>query len=547
MKIPDKLELLDCTIRDGGYINDWSFSDDFGQSLYGAVSESGCSYIEIGFFNPKTKHQSPWCNCTPSVLCKIKGTRTGGAGIAVMIDFGSCELSDIPDPKDYPVDLIRVATPKKNRAAATEFAAQLARRGFQTTINYMAITEYSNEEILDLVTIINRHKDDVKYFYVADSFGSLLPARAREVFSVLSFGTNAKLGFHPHNNLQLAFANSLEAIEAGFAIIDGSIYGMGRGAGNLFLEAALAFLEKHTTRFKLLPVLQFADLFVDALKNTYSWGYSLPQLISGVLSCHPNYPTNLLAEKLYTADEIYHMLQKLSKIERARFNLENLESLKSKYGAAELLRSKHLISPTFQREINLHRSVLLLAGGFTVRSHSLEIQSFAKENDTLVISINNPAKEIGAKYILFANRRRLLQHYTQVDRKSPVIFSQSIHSEAAEQFGFEDVTWLNVAKILPTVGSPFQTIVPTNSAVEGILALASCGVKNIFLAGLDGFSGNGVQDYYGESMDNSVSPTEADKRNETLRQELSICRRIALEMGFNFKIITPTKFTDYSL
>lgn len=541
----NSIKLLDCTLRDGGYVNDWAFTKDFGFSLCRAVAESGCSYVEIGFYDPHTTNSSPWCHCSPDLVRELRSTLPAGTGVAVMVNFGSCDLGDFPPAEDYPVDLIRVATAKKTKREATELAAELGRRGYRTTVNYMAITEYSNKEILELVGLMEANREHVAFFYVADSFGSLLPKRAREIFSTLAFGTNAPLGFHPHNNLQLAFANSLEAIDTGFAIIDGSIYGMGRGAGNLFLEAALAYLEKQCPRFRLLPVLQFADLFVDALRDKLSWGYSLPQLISGVLSCHPNYPTNLLAEKLYTADEIYHMLQGIDAGTRSRFAPEVMNNLKKQYELKEISNTQHFLSPSFQALVGRAPAILLVAGGASVRDNADAIRTFAKENDTLVVSINRPDAPIGCDVVFFANRRRLLQYYSRIDKKQPVVFSQSIHIGAEAQFGLPNVSRLNVARIFSEGGSPFRTIVPTNSTVEAILAFASCGIKSIYLAGLDGFGGGGERNYYDETYEATLSLQEADKRNHALAVELEITRDLLAATGASFKIITPTLFRSY--
>ena len=329
MKLP---KLLDCTLRDGGYINEWTFSWHFANALYHAVSEGGADYIEVGFFEPGNNSGLPWTNLTSVDLQRLRREIPNGTQIAVMINYGSVDLDSVPDRAEYPADLIRVATPKSQAKEGTDFAAKLRKKGYETTINYMGVSNYTNAEILELIGIINDYKTEVDYFYVADSFGSLLPARTREIFTTLRFGTDALLGFHPHNNLQMAFANCLEAIEAGVDIIDGSVFGMGRGAGNLFTDAVIAYFETiEPERFQVMPILQFADLYMEEIKQQYSWGYSLPQLLSGILKCHPNYPTNLLKQKAYTADDIYRMLKHLSEEEKPRYSNQVACSMKENH------------------------------------------------------------------------------------------------------------------------------------------------------------------------------------------------------------------------
>lgn len=539
------IHLLDCTIRDGGYINNWDFSQNFVESLYRAASESGCEYVEIGFFAPHNTHPAPWRHCTAERVRSLKDAVPAGCGIAVMIDYGSCSLDEIPSPDQYPVDLIRIATPKSERRAATEFAAALGRRGYKTTLNYMGITDYNPAEVLDLVRLIEEHKSDVEYFYVADSFGSLLPSEARQLFQVLRYGTTAALGFHPHNNMGLAFANSLEGIEAGLAIVDGSIFGMGRGAGNLFLEAVLAFLEREAPdKFRLLPVLQFADLFMNAKREQHDWGYSLPQLISGVLACHPNYPTNLLAEKLYTADEIYHLLQRLSADTRARFSPKTLGALKTGYSENELLTARHEIGPDILDLAQKHEEVLLLAGGPSIAKHQEQLEAYVAAHNPAVISINNPGVALTPDALFFANRRRLLQHSGELKAGLPLLFTQSIQQNADVQFKLSKVSWINVASLFEG-NSPFETLTPRNSAVEAILALSACGFKRIRLAGLDGFSGSGA-DYYNEKFDTSIEQEDAEARNAVIEEELAVCAQLAARAGFEFSILTPTRFAQYA-
>ena len=539
------IHLLDCTIRDGGYINDWDFSSNFVEALYRAASESGCEFVEIGFFAPHATHTSPWRNCTPECVRALKAAVPHGCGLSVMIDYGSCSVEEVPDPADYGVDLIRVATPKGERRGATEFAAALGRRGYRTTLNYMGISDYDATEVLDLVRLIEEFKGDVAYFYVADSFGSLLPAQARQLFQVLRYGTTAALGFHPHNNMSLAFANSLEAIDANFEIIDGSVFGMGRGAGNLFLEAALAFLERQAPdKFRLLPILQFADVFMSATRERYNWGYSLPQLISGNLACHPNYPTNLLAEKLYTADEIYHLLQRLDDNKRARFSADTLTQLKSSYSQSELLNARHEIGPQLRELARQHDEVLLLAGGLSIAENQEQLKSYVAANNPAVVSINNPDAALKLDAIFFANRRRLLQHAGELDADLPLLFTQSIQGNADVQFNLSKVSWVNVSSLFAGE-SPFVTLIPRNSAVEAILALAVCGFKRIRLAGLDGFSGSGA-DYYNERFDTAIEQEDAAARNAVIEEELAVCAQLGARAGFEFSILTPTRFAAYA-
>ena len=544
MKLP---KLLDCTLRDGGYINNWDFSRNFGDALYRAVSAAGVDYIEVGFLEPGATSGLPWTNLSAEDLRSIRGDLKAGTLIAVMINYGSVTLDEVPDAKDYPADLIRVAAPKSAAEEATAFAAAITAKGYQTTINYMGISNYTNQEILGLVDLMNRFKDEVNYFYVADSFGSLMPKRTREIFTTLRFGTDAALGFHPHNNLQLAFANCLEAMEAGVDIIDGSVFGMGRGAGNLFTDAMLAYYEQcDPERYHLVPVLQFADLYMEAQKESYSWGYSLPQLLSGVFHCHPNYPTNLLREKAYTADDIYGMLRQLPEAQKSRYSIDQLEKMKEGHFSNLADAAAVETSASIQGLCTSHKQrALLVCGGSSVGAYKNKIAEFIKTSNVSVFAVNNPQPPLPADGVFFGNRRRVLQYSDQICAESEVIFGPEIHAGAEVNFALEKVSRVNALKVMPEGRSPYPMALPSNSAIEAILGLVQLGYKEIFICGLDGYTGGQPSHYYTEQDAVSV-PEEIAKQNELIAGELKVTQSLAKQLGFSFSIITPTLFQGYS-
>lgn len=544
MKLP---KLLDCTLRDGGYINNWDFSRHFGGALYRAVSHSGCDYIEVGFYEPGKAAGLPWTNLSASDLSELRGDLADGASIAVMINYGSVDLEDVPDASEYPANMIRVATPQSKAKEGTEFAAALSAKGYETTINYMGISNYTNAEILSLLELMNAYKDQVDYFYVADSFGSLLPKRTREIFTTLRFGTDAALGFHPHNNLQLAFANCLEAMDAGVDIIDGSVFGMGRGAGNLFTDAMLAYYEQRDPqRYRLIPILQFADLYMEEQKQAYTWGYSLPQLLSGVFHCHPNYPTNLLREKAYTADDIYRMLRHLPEAEKARFSQGQLESVKGCHLEHLAEQAEFVASPTMKGLCERTQAkALLVCGGPSVVEHQAEVERFIKNEQPSIFSVNNPKPPLKAHGVFFGNRRRVLQYFDQIEPEAEVIFGPEIHAEAGAQFAFTKVSRVNSLKVISSEVSPYPMSLPSNSAIEAILGLVQLGYREIAICGLDGYSVDGGANYYAEK-DAIELPEELKAQNRAIETELAATRELASRDGFSFYIITPSRFSDYT-
>ena len=538
-------KLLDCTLRDGGYINEWDFSKQFAHALYRAVSNSGCDYMEAGFLGESGDKGLPWTNLTNQDLLDLKSSYPNGSRIAVMINYGKIKIEDVPPAKDFSADMIRVAAAKNVAKEAAKFAAALSSLGYETTVNFMGISNYSNEEILGLVDLINQYKGQISYFYVADSFGSLLPSRTHEIFRTLRFGTKAPLGFHPHNNLQLAFANCLEAIEAGVNIIDGSVFGMGRGGGNLFTDAMLAYFEKKFPEsYGLLPVLQFADLYMEDMKSRYSWGYSLPQLMTGMLSCHPNYPTKLLRRKAYTADMIHGMLHELNGSEKQSFSTDVMVELEHKNYEKVAGNTPVAINQEMEKMCHeSHQKALLLGGGRSVMDFADDIKNYIKKENLTCFSINNPTTPVTINGVFFCNRRRILKHHEELTKNHQVVLGPDIHKEAPEEFALSKISWINPLKLIQQCQSEEKDFVPSNSAVESILGLVQMGYKTIYIAGMDGYKLH-ESNYYRET-DGVVHERHLSLENAEIENELEHLSHLQEKLNFTFSIVTPTIFEKF--
>lgn len=530
------VKVLDCTIRDGGYINNWQFPLDFVKALYRAVSEAGVDYIESGFvFGESRETKSPWANYDPAVYRELLASVPNGCKVSGLLNYGGFDINEIPSASESHFDMLRLVCHRVDASAATETAAILAQKGYETTINYMAISNYTPVQLFELIQIINEYKKEVGFFYVADSFGSLMPNDTRRIVDTLKYGTQANLGFHPHNNLQMAFANSLAAIDAGANIVDGSVFGMGRGAGNLFTEVVVAYLEAQgESRYQLLPLLQFADLFMEPLREQYSWGISLPQMISGILHCHPNYPTNLLSFKMHTADDIYRMLKALPQEQRGRFKSSYMDEALSKFITVKTQRG-NVVSEGLHRAVKTHDHALLLCGGSSVQKYQTDLSLLAKKENCYVIAVNNPNPPVKADAVFFGNQRRLLQHHEQVCDEQEVILGPTINEKAEESLRLEKVSrmMLKNAKEAGVVG-----FFPKNSGIMAMLACAELGFKTVHIAGLDGFVLGGG--YYYAERDAVDDPIALKEMDAVLRGEWKAVSEFLKGAGCVVEVVTPT-------
>ncbi len=288
---PD-IKLLDATIRDGGLVNDFYFSDEFIKELYQTNIKTGIEYMEFGYKASKKLFDvnkfGKWKFCDEESIREIVGENNTDLKIAVMADVGRCDYKeDIIPSSESVIDTIRIATYTHQMPAALEMIEHCHNLGYETTVNIMAISASREEDVDKALEMVCESPVDV--IYLVDSYGSLYPEQVRELTAKYCKAAEAagkKVGVHMHNNQQLAFANTIEGISHGASFCDATMSGMGRGAGNCFMEQMLSFLRN--PNYQLSPALEFIQKYIAEEKAKGSvWGYDLPYMMTGALNRHP--------------------------------------------------------------------------------------------------------------------------------------------------------------------------------------------------------------------------------------------------------------------
>ncbi|MBN2167410.1 MAG: aldolase catalytic domain-containing protein [Marinilabiliaceae bacterium] len=283
-----EIKVLDCTVRDGGLMNNWQFSDDFVRAVYNACVQSGVDYMEIGYlssaeaFDPKVV--GPWKFCHDKDLRRIVGDNKTSLKLSAMADIGRINLDDIPHADDSVLDMVRVACYVHQVDKAVELAHHCMDKGYEVSINLMAVSKV-NEHDLD-EALVDIAKSRVPIFYAVDSFGSMFSESIQYLVRKYKDALPGKeIGIHAHNNMQLAMSNTITSIQEGCTMLDATMLGMGRGAGNCPLEILVAFLKN--PKYRLLPILQTIQDHIHPLQSSIDWGYHIPYLITGALNEHP--------------------------------------------------------------------------------------------------------------------------------------------------------------------------------------------------------------------------------------------------------------------
>jgi len=285
----EKIKVLDCTIRDGGLMNNHNFTHEFVRAVYKAISESGIDYMEIGYKNSRKlfspKDYGKWKFCDEDDMKRAIEGIPSKTKLSVMVDVDRVDFDEVPEKKNSIVSMVRVASYVKDIDKAIFLVNHFADKGYETTVNIMAISRALDNELTEA---LHQLEEECKapVIYVVDSNGALYQESVE--FLVKKFKSILKskdIGMHAHNNQQLAFSNTIEAIIHNANYVDGSIYGLGRAAGNCPTELLLGFLKN--PKYDIRPILDVISKEFIPLRQKMEWGYVIPYAITGILDEHP--------------------------------------------------------------------------------------------------------------------------------------------------------------------------------------------------------------------------------------------------------------------
>ena len=313
MSVRDDVKVLDATIRDGGLCNNFGFSDEFVKELYKTNVKSGIDYMEFGYKASTSMFDEnefgKWKFCKEEDIRAIVGDNPSDMKIAVMADVGRCDYkTDFLPKSESVIDMVRVACYIHQIPAAIDMIEHFHTLGYETTCNIMAVSQATTDQLSQALEMLKNSNVDV--IYLVDSYGSLFPENACELtqfYLNAVEGSGKKVGFHAHNNQNLAFANTIETLSYGVSYLDATVEGMGRGAGNCSVELLLGFLKN--PKYNLYPLLKFIEKYMKELKDKgVVWGYGLQYMFTGHFNRHPREAIDFTNNKREDFSEFYKSL-----------------------------------------------------------------------------------------------------------------------------------------------------------------------------------------------------------------------------------------------
>ena len=487
------IELLDCTLRDGGYYNNWDFDKQLVQNYLNKIVKSKIKNIEIGFrFFDKSYFLGPLAYTTDEYLKKLKIPNK--VNLCVMVNSSDLintkkELKELFAEKKYSrVDTIRFATHFRELDKLGTLLIEAKKLGYKIVVNLMQANDRKEQEIEEAINKLKKY-NCVSVIYFADSLGKMNPNDISVLFKMVKKYWKGDLGVHTHNNKGLALSNCIEALKNDVKWIDATIQGMGRGAGNVQTEIFLAELNSiKNFKFKLEPIYKLSEGPFVELKKKYNWGMSLNYFIAADNNIHPTYIQTLENDPRYNRNKILDSINYLKKIDSKSFNENKLK---------DFLSSKKI---NFKGKWNAknwckNKNVLLLGSGDTIKKYKFDIQELIKSKGFLTISLNineSINEKFISHYIASNENRIMLDIHKYLKLKKPIImpfgrvsnFARKFKSRFIKDFGLK----INEKKL--NVKSNYCCL--PNSLVFGY-AVAACiagNARNIYLAGFDGYDSN---------------------------------------------------------
>lgn len=490
---PSQVKILDCTLRDGGYYNDWNFSVDFARALVAALNAAGVDIIELGY---KSRRKEGFFGlfryCNEELLGFLE--EFDRSEYAFMVDASEFTHADRLDEAglnsiilpaaDSHFSWTRIAIHAAQVRHAPAFVRYFREQGYKVCCNLMGVSLLSDTDLSSAINVISEAKPDV--FYIADSFGSLYPDDVRKLVRNVRSKYTGALGIHTHENQGMAYANALAAIEEGVEYVDGTVKGMGRGAGNLHLEQFLQGWAGRAPSADLNPsaLLSVIDEYVGPLKERYGWGFNYVYMLSGLKNIHPTYCQSLIEGTRYTMPQMSMILDRIPHEHRAVFNRDVF---------TEAITSV-LESPAVEGEVQAldaykpgkQETAVIVAGGPSLAAHIDGLEALARTG-CQVIECNDTGalSAVDKRIVVILNKIKLTSYLSAKGGDHPPIVTGE--SSIASNLPKKRVSHLAYELGSFEVTSKSVTIPDYDAGMFAVGLAILNGAKRVYLAGFDGF------------------------------------------------------------
>ncbi len=521
------IRVLDCTLRDGGYCNQWQFGKTGINKIIDGLLKSRVEIVELGFLTNRVSHYNMETTKFNEIeqVDAIIPEGNNHTEYVVMINYGEYDLERLPEANKTKVSGIRVAFHKKDIKQAIEFCRRVKERRYKLYMQPMVTMNYTDKEFLQLLDSANEVSPDA--FYIVDSFGTMKKKDLIHYIEMarVNLSKEIVIGFHSHNNLQMAFSNAQTLVEYPLGrdvLVDASIHGMGRGAGNLNLELFLDYLNEIVgQKYDIRPLTITIDDVISRFYRENPWGYSLANYLSAIHLVHPNYAIYFSKKDSLTIEAMDTLFSNIEQEKKAEFDKEYAEQLYIQYMSRG--QDDETRIDTFKNEIN-GRKILLAAPGKSIEDEQGTIKNFCKQNNPIVICINHNNRIVKSDYLFISNMRRFRQ--CSDDKSTPLILTSNVYSKQEPYMIVKYSSLLNG-----------EEYVNDNAGLMAIKFLINLGVKSINLAGYDGYTYDNERNYDNRELVITMTNEQKDGINHGMKKVLEQYKK---EIDLTF--VTKSRF-----
>ncbi|MDM5281343.1 aldolase catalytic domain-containing protein [Paenibacillus silvae] len=522
------IKLLDCTLRDGGFLNDWEFGYDHIINIFDRLVRAKIDIIEVGFINNARaydKNRSIFPNGL-AIDQSFEKLKSHHAMIVGMIDYGTCSIENIQPASESYMDGIRVIFKKEKMTEALAFCGELKNLGYDVFVQAVSITSYADDEFFQLIELVNELEP--YGFSVVDTYGLLHKEELNHYFRLADerLQPDIRLGYHSHNNFQLAYANCISLLEnppvQRELIVDGTLYGMGKGAGNAPLELLAMYINDHIRpKYNLEHILESIATSILPLYGKNQWGYSLSFFISALQKCHPSYTSFLMAKRTLSIASIYEILGGISQDKKLSFDENHIEEL--------YLQNQTIVCNDREDILKLSqlwagKKILLIGSGTSIKKDNLNIQAFIDREKPVVVAVNFLPDSFDVDYLFISNSRRYVELSSKLkvlDFNLKLIGTSNI-TPKEKHFDFT----LQFGSLMDEQAQFYD-----NPLILLLKLLNRIPVEKVSLAGFDGYSTSNQPDYVNPKMEYSFTKQKAVEINQDTKNSLS---RLGLHIETEF-------------
>ena len=526
-----KITVLDVTLRDGGCVNNFNFGQVYMEKILKAQEASGVEMIEMGYIDEKNGSESgrtQYINDQVIPQCILKHKKEGVRYVAMM-DFGKFNPDNLAPRSDKSIDGLRVAFHKKDMHNMISVCKTIMSKGYEVFIQPMITLRYSDAELLELITLVNTELSGASGFYIVDTFGEMRPNDMARVMNLVDHNlmTTMPMGFHSHNNIQMSYSNACAMLQFPTKrdlMIDSSIMGMGKGAGNLNTELLLEHLNVfYGKNYKLNPLLEVIDKVINQLHSEFYWGYAPEYYLSSANHCTPSYASHFYNKHQLPIDQVAELLGMIEEHKKISFDKNYAEELWRSYNESKQVDDSAVVAE--MKSLVEGKKVLLVAPGKSILSHKEEIVKLIDDENVISIGLN--LTEPLAVDIQMTTRQDVYE--SAVNAGKAVLTTSNVSKGARGNVKVLNYkNWIEISD-----GRTHDS-----SSVIILNLLKACGAKTIYLAGLDGFMVNINENYSDPNLRHPVTVEQVERRNAYYNRFIA---NVA-SSGIEVKFITPSKY-----